>query len=119
MPWLTLLISIYMKLLNAKVHGPILGWPAKYCFHVDRFSYAMHMQVYETLTGVKVEGKLSVRNKENVLKSLPPEWPENPIDDLHAKEHQNSSKVLVVLDDDPTGTQTVHDIEVLTQWYVL
>ena len=29
------------------------------------------------------------------------------------------SKTLVVLDDDPTGTQTVHDVEVLTEWLVL
>lgn len=28
-------------------------------------------------------------------------------------------KTLVVLDDDPTGTQTVHDVEVLTEWLVL
>lgn len=31
---------------------------------------------------------------------------------------QASSRVLVVLDDDPTGTQTVHDVPVLTTWSV-
>lgn len=30
------------------------------------------------------------------------------------KKFNSESKVLVVLDDDPTGTQTVHDIVVLT-----
>lgn len=30
---------------------------------------------------------------------------------------ENNMKPLVVLDDDPTGTQTVHDIDVLTEWY--
>lgn len=74
------------------------------------------LQVYEKLTGVKVEGKLAVLNKEDVLKSLPSEWPEDPIEEIHALETQNNSKILVVLDDDPTGTQTVHDIEVLTEW---
>lgn len=78
----------------------------------------MFWQVYEKLTGVKVEGKLPTLVKEDVLKSLPPEWPEDPIDEIHALERQNSSNVLVVLDDDPTGTQTVHDIEVLTEWYI-
>ena len=29
-------------------------------------------------------------------------------------ESQRNEKILVVLDDDPTGTQTVHDIVVLT-----
>jgi hypothetical protein len=72
-------------------------------------------QVYETLTGVKVEGTLPVLKKEVVLQSLPPEWPLDPIDDIH-RLNQSNSKTLVVLDDDPTGTQTVHDIEVLTEW---
>lgn len=30
----------------------------------------------------------------------------------------SSQRVLVVLDDDPTGTQTVHDVPVLTKWSV-
>lgn len=72
-------------------------------------------QVYETLTGVKVEGKLPVVKKEEVLHSLPSEWPSDPIDDIHALD-QSNMKTLIVLDDDPTGTQTVHDIEVLTEW---
>lgn len=50
-----------------------------------------------------------------VLQSLPAEWPLDPIDEIQ-KLNQNNSKTLVVLDDDPTGTQTVHDIEVLTEW---
>uniref|UniRef100_A0A6N2KNE0 Ketose-bisphosphate aldolase class-II family protein n=1 Tax=Salix viminalis TaxID=40686 RepID=A0A6N2KNE0_SALVM len=79
--------------------------------------FLIHREVYETLTGVKVEGKLPVLKKEVVLQSLPPEWPLDPIDDIH-RLNQSNSKTLVVLDDDPTGTQTVHDIEVLTEWSV-
>lgn len=75
------------------------------------------VKVYETLTGFKVEGTLPVLKKEVVLQSLPPEWPLDPIDDIH-RLNQSNSKTLVVLDDDPTGTQTVHDIEVLTEWSV-
>ncbi|GAV82289.1 NAD_binding_2 domain-containing protein, partial [Cephalotus follicularis] len=75
------------------------------------------VKVYETLTGVKVEGKLPVLKKAAVLQSLPTEWPVNPIEDIK-KLIQKNSKTLVVLDDDPTGTQTVHDIEVLTEWSV-
>lgn len=51
-----------------------------------------------------------------MFKSLSPEWPGNPLEYLSSMECQSKSKVLVVLDDDPTGTQTVHDIEVLTEW---
>ncbi|XP_062073864.1 uncharacterized protein LOC133778058 [Humulus lupulus] len=75
------------------------------------------VKVYETITGVKVEGKLPLLKKESVLTSLPSEWPVDPINDIQTL-NQNSSKTLVVLDDDPTGTQTVHDIEVLTEWTV-
>ena len=32
------------------------------------------------------------------------------------KELQEFHKKIVVLDDDPTGTQTVHDISVYTEW---
>ncbi|CAN1346094.1 L-threonate dehydrogenase [Linum perenne] len=73
------------------------------------------VRVYEALTGVRVEGKLPILKKDVVLQSLPPEWPVDPIDDIH-RLNQSSLKTLVVLDDDPTGTQTVHDIEVLTEW---
>ncbi|GMH14095.1 hypothetical protein Nepgr_015936 [Nepenthes gracilis] len=73
------------------------------------------VKVYESLTGVKVEGKLPILSKESVMQTLPLEWPVDPIDDI-LRLTQNNLKPLVVLDDDPTGTQTVHDIEVLTQW---
>lgn len=95
--------------LQLFLSGSASGW--------GRFDDAAVVKVYEKLTGVKVEGKVSL-NKEEVLKSLPPEWPDNPIESLQTFESHNGSKVLVVLDDDPTGTQTVHDIEVLTEWKV-
>ncbi|KAI4351042.1 hypothetical protein L6164_005430 [Bauhinia variegata] len=75
------------------------------------------VKVYETLTGVKVEGKIPALKKEVVLQSLPPEWPQDPLLDIQGLNESNS-KILVVLDDDPTGTQTVHDIEVLTEWSI-
>lgn len=73
------------------------------------------IQVYETLTGVRVEGKSHILSKESVLQSLPPEWPTDLTGDILSLTQKNL-KTLVVLDDDPTGTQTVHDIEVLTEW---
>lgn len=38
------------------------------------------------------------------------------IDTLLAKEIAENNKKIVVLDDDPTGVQTVHDISVYTDW---
>jgi uncharacterized protein YgbK (DUF1537 family) len=46
---------------------------------------------------------------------LPPPWPSGLLDDIAHKVAADCGK-LVVLDDDPTGTQTVHGIPVLTQW---
>ncbi|KAK9277890.1 hypothetical protein L1049_027447 [Liquidambar formosana] len=89
--------------------GSAAGW--------GRCDDAGVVKVYETLTGVKVEGKVPILNKEVVLKSLPSEWQVDPTDDIRRLNH-NNSKILIVLDDDPTGTQTVHDIEVLTEWNV-
>lgn len=75
------------------------------------------VKFYESLTGVKVEAKLPVLSKEHVMKSLPAEWPMDLTNDI-IKLNESNKKPLVVLDDDPTGTQTVHDIDVLTEWNV-
>ncbi|KAE9467061.1 hypothetical protein C3L33_01031, partial [Rhododendron williamsianum] len=79
--------------------------------------FRLDIKFYETLTGVKVDGKLPILKKELVLKSLPTEWPLDPTDGIRTM-HQSNWKTLVILDDDPTGTQTVHDIEVLTEWNI-
>ncbi len=41
---------------------------------------------------------------------------ETYVDELLNKEIENSNKKIVVLDDDPTGVQTVHDVSVYTDW---
>lgn len=51
------------------------------------------------------------------LDTLPPEWQENLLPRIQQELGQSTYKV-VVLDDDPTGTQTVRDIPVLTTWSV-
>jgi uncharacterized protein YgbK (DUF1537 family) len=52
-----------------------------------------------------------------VLASLPPEWPDDPRPAISAALRSRQEKT-VVLDDDPTGTQTVHGVPVLTEWPV-
>ena len=59
----------------------------------------------------------SRRPLTEVLHSLPPEWPNDPLPAIAAALQARREKV-VVLDDDPTGTQTVHGVPVLTQWPV-
>ncbi|RZW20442.1 MAG: hypothetical protein EX260_06680 [Desulfobulbaceae bacterium] len=51
------------------------------------------------------------------LDSLPPEWQIDLLPTIQ-QELGRSSYKIVVLDDDPTGTQTVRDIPVLTTWSI-
>jgi uncharacterized protein YgbK (DUF1537 family) len=56
-------------------------------------------------------------NKEQLLASLPDEWPEDLLPKIQQQVNASRRKV-VVLDDDPTGTQTIHTTHVLTEWSV-
>lgn len=55
------------------------------------------------------------RNMREVLGALPPADPEKAAA-LLARERAGVCRKMVVLDDDPTGVQTVHDISVYTGW---
>jgi uncharacterized protein YgbK (DUF1537 family) len=51
-----------------------------------------------------------------LLTTLPPEWPETDLRTRIRRATLASGCKVVVLDDDPTGTQTVHGLPVLTEW---
>lgn len=53
--------------------------------------------------------------KADILNSYP-KVDETAVDELLQQEIQKNDKKIVVLDDDPTGVQTVHDISVYTDW---
>lgn len=55
--------------------------------------------------------------KNQLLSSLPPEWPQD-LRPAIQKQIKTDGRKVVVLDDDPTGTQTVHYLPVLTDWTV-
>lgn len=57
------------------------------------------------------------KRRDAFLASLPPEWPEDLLPAIQERARKSARKV-VVLDDDPTGTQTVHGVPVLTEWPV-
>ena len=56
-------------------------------------------------------------DKSAAFAALPAEWSEDLLPTIRQQAAQLHRK-LVVLDDDPTGTQTVYDIPVLTEWSV-
>jgi uncharacterized protein YgbK (DUF1537 family) len=60
------------------------------------------------------QGKILQRT---LFDQLPPEWPDDLLPAIQDRIRASRRKV-VVLDDDPTGTQTVHGIPVLTEWPV-
>ena len=51
------------------------------------------------------------------LEKLPSEWPVDLLPLIQARLGE-LGRSMVVLDDDPTGTQTVYDIPVLTEWSI-
>lgn len=56
-------------------------------------------------------------NKAHRLATLPSPWPESLLPPIQ-QQIAASQRSLIVLDDDPTGTQTVYDLPVLTEWTV-
>ncbi|MFN8442422.1 MAG: four-carbon acid sugar kinase family protein [Caldilineaceae bacterium] len=56
-------------------------------------------------------------DKSTTFAALPPDWQADLLPQIRQQAQQLARK-LVVLDDDPTGTQTVYDIPVLTEWAV-
>ena len=54
---------------------------------------------------------------KKTLENLPPDWPGDVWPSIQSLAQASQSKV-VVLDDDPTGSQTVRNIPVLTHWSV-
>ena len=54
---------------------------------------------------------------KETLASLPPDWPEDPLPSIREL-FQAAHTKLVIIDDDPTGNQTVFNIPVLTQWSI-
>lgn len=54
-------------------------------------------------------------SKSEFFATLPDPWGIDPLPEIQATIKQLNQKV-VVLDDDPTGTQTVHDVTVVTAW---
>lgn len=55
-------------------------------------------------------------NKAELLSRLPPPWPEDLRPLIRAAVTSRPEHKVVVIDDDPTGTQTVYDVPVLTTW---
>lgn len=51
--------------------------------------------------------------KSALLNRLPPEWPHDLLPTIQAQVRAAGTKI-VILDDDPTGGQTIHDVTVLT-----
>ncbi|THB81277.1 MAG: hypothetical protein D3926_02925 [Desulfobacteraceae bacterium] len=58
-----------------------------------------------------------VLKKDAALSSLPLEWKQDLMDTIRENLAALGAK-LVILDDDPTGTQTVHGLPILTGWDV-
>ena len=68
------------------------------------------------LAVARKESRVQMGTFTGLLASFPPEPNEASLFAEIQQEVARSRRKLVVIDDDPTGTQTVHDIEVFTTW---
>jgi uncharacterized protein YgbK (DUF1537 family) len=65
----------------------------------------------------QAEREKTVHSRQVLFAALPPEWPEPLLPRI--QDHiRASGRKVVVLDDDPTGGQTTHNLPVLTEWSV-
>lgn len=60
-----------------------------------------------------MQSPVQTLDASTLLGSLPPVWPQELLPALQSRARTLQRK-LIVLDDDPTGTQTVHDIRIYT-----
>ncbi|KAM5353397.1 hypothetical protein ACJ41O_000047 [Fusarium nematophilum] len=67
-------------------------------------------------TSTQEEPPLARLPVTETINKLSPALPDDVIDSVQSVVQNGQVPVLVVLDDDPTGTQTCHDIDVLTVW---
>lgn len=58
----------------------------------------------------------AILDRTTTLAALPAPWPDDLLPTI--RKQLEAAPKLVVLDDDPTGTQTVYDVPVLTTWDV-
>ena len=58
-----------------------------------------------------------VETEQHIIAKNPP-IPQRDITSSLLRARKENVDAIIVLDDDPTGTQTVHDIPVLTQWTI-
>ena len=56
----------------------------------------------------------TIRSKKELFDSIPPF--SGGVEEALAEARQGFDRKIVVLDDDPTGIQTVHDVSVYTDW---
>ncbi len=87
------------------------------------------VRVWELMTGVCVSKSApapqsaSFKPKEYeklplkpTIKAMPQEYAEDVLGVINERMLSGKAPLIVVLDDDPTGTQTCHDVSVLTVW---
>jgi len=80
------------------------------------------VRVWEKMTGVSVSESNKTFGRDHsipqtlpldtTLQKLPPPYAGDVVSNIRKRVTSPNTPVLVILDDDPTGTQTVHDIEV-------
>ncbi|KAH7134055.1 hypothetical protein EDB81DRAFT_870735 [Dactylonectria macrodidyma] len=122
---------LYPAPLSAAAHNLYISGAARGLSHE---SDAGVVRYYESMTGISVAEKAGPPTNaqpadnspakhepqplpaKETLDSLPSEYATDVITSIQTVVGSREVPILVVLDDDPTGTQTCHDIDVLMTW---
>ncbi|KAK3066946.1 hypothetical protein LTS18_001392, partial [Coniosporium uncinatum] len=113
----------YSAPMSAAAHqlylfGAAAGWTKEADSGVVRIWEKMANISVSSMAGSK---PFTPRKYENLpadktLATLPAQWKEDVVSTVQTHIKSDDAPILVVLDDDPTGTQTCHNIAVLTVW---
>lgn len=105
---------------NIYLQGASQGW--------SREADGGIVRVWESITGVSVAKSATPRTEifkpqdysslslQETIKALPAPYEGDAVGMINERISNPKTPILVILDDDPTGTQTCHDIAVLTVW---
>jgi len=113
-------VPLSSAVYNIYLQGAAQGW--------SREADGGIVRLWESFSGVSVAKcaaprpeifrprEYSIVNLKDTIKALPPPYEGDALSMVNEQIANPKTPILVVLDDDPTGTQTCHNIAVLTVW---
>lgn len=107
--------SAFSPISDSSPHIPRSIFNCRFVFLNAQFDI-LHLTITLKTIAMSQPREYPVLPRESTLANLPAEYPTDAQDQITKILTTEPINRLVVLDDDPTGTQTCHDISVLAVW---